>query len=165
MDFYALTPPPPVSGLVPERFVADEVAKMLPEAVRGEAAVIPREAIRRAEAALAWRAWDVLSYARLADLAREARADHLVVGWIRRLELDGTGPGVKAPTEGGDHIVSGSATVLVQIFDAAEGRIVAEAQGDGSTLGQTRLLIARQVLRDAAGGALTKLVVKMPPAP
>lgn len=165
VDFYALSPQMPVSGLIPERFVADEIAKMLPQALHGEAAVIPREAIRRAEAAVGWRAWDVLSYERLADLAREAGADQLVVGWIRRLELDSGGPGVKSPTEGGDHMLSGSATVLVQIFAAAEGRIVAEAQGDGSMLGQTRLLITRQVLHDAAGEALTKLVAKMPPAP
>ena len=92
-------------------------------------------------------------------------ADQLVVGWIGRLELDTGGPGVKSPTEGGDHMLSGSATVLVQIFAAAEGRIVAEAQGDGSMLGQTRLLITRQVLHDAAGEAVTKLVAKMPPAP
>jgi hypothetical protein len=159
-DFYALSVLPFVDGLFAETFVADAVARMLPQASHGEIAVIPRADVRRAEREIRWRDSDALRFARLSELARAAEADWLVVGWIERLDVDTHRVGIGFP-----HVstrpLSGFATVRIQLFDTAQGRIAAEASGSAYSLGVTQLFIAEQALRDAAARALPGVLSRL----
>src|SRR5437016_1698068 len=87
VDFNVTTPLGAFSGLVPERFAADDFSKMLSGVAAGRFAVIPRSAMGRAEAALNWRDADVLNFDRLRALAQAAGADWLLVGWISHLVI------------------------------------------------------------------------------
>ncbi len=159
VEFYALSPLTPLEGGVPEEYAADDASSVLPRIAGGRFAVIPRSTMRQAEAALGWRPSDVLSFSRLGQLAARVGADDLVVGWIRLLQLDTEGPGIGTPRFG--RLLSGSANVLLQIFDAREGRIVAEAPGDGYTIGQVRTFVAEAVLHQATTQALPRVFVKL----
>lgn len=163
VEFYALSPLTPFEGSVPEEYAADDASRILPRIAGDQFAVIPRGTMRQAESALGWRPWDVLSYARLGQLAGRVGADELVVGWIRLLHLDTEGPGIGRPRFG--RLLSGSANVLLQIFDARGGRIAAEAPGDGYTIGQVRDFVAEEVLHQATAQALPRLLAKLAPAP
>lgn len=164
VEFYAISPPPPLVGVVPEEYAADDASSIFPAVAGDRFALIPRGAVRQVEAAMGWRPRDALSFSRLGQLAARVGADHLVVGWIRRLELDAEGPGIHRPGFG-FRLLSGSATVLLQIFDARQGRIVVEAPGDGSTIGSIRTVVAEQVLHEATAQALRRVLARVAPAP
>lgn len=148
VDFYAITPVPPVPGLIAERFAADDLSAMLAQAAAGRIGVIPRRTVERAERDLGWRDGDVLKYGRLAELARRLHADRLVVGWIRELVNSSPGSDGDFPRMGNGPIM-GSAVLVVQVFDAAQGRLVAEAPGEGDAVGMVRSVITEQVLHRA----------------
>ncbi|GEM_PF-1481992 len=148
VDFYAITPVPPVSGLTPELFASDDLSRMLAQSSGGRFEVIPRAAVQQAERGLRWRDGDVLKYDRLAELARRLQADRLVVGWIRELVNSSAGSDGDFPRVG-DGPIMGSAEVIVQVFDARQGRVVAQARGEGDAIGMVRLVITEQVLHRA----------------
>jgi hypothetical protein len=143
-DFYALTPVPPVSGVIPEEFAADDFSAALAARANERYHVIARPSVRAAERDIRWRGSDVLSYGRLTELARRLHSDRLVVGWIREL--------VNASdvvVDGGNGPIQGSADVTVQVFDATQGRVIAETQGRGDALGAVRGAVTEEVLSRA----------------
>jgi hypothetical protein len=160
VDFYVLSPVPFVDGLFPERFVADAITGMLPQASHEDVAVIPRQGVRRAEYEVNWQASDVLRFTRLSQLGRAVQADRLVVGWIERLDLDGGGVRIGFPHIR-PHPVSGFATVRIQVFDVVQGRIVAEAVGSAYGMGVTPVFAAEEALRDAAARALPGVISRL----
>ena len=101
VDFYAPTPLGTFSGLVPERFAADEFSKMLSGAAAGRFTVIPRSAMGQAEAAVGWRDGDVLHFDRLEHLeewlASEIRKD--LVRKVQHLLEDGDQVEIKTGLE------------------------------------------------------------------
>jgi hypothetical protein len=163
VEFYALSPTPPFGGIVAEEYAAADASRLLPAFAGNQAEVISRDTVRQAELALVWRPWDVLSFSRLTQLAGRIGADELVVGWIRLLHLDPEGPGIGRLGFG--QLLSGSATVLLQIFDARQGRVVAEAPGDGYTIGQGRAFVMEQALHLAMAQALPRVFAKLTPEP
>jgi hypothetical protein len=163
VEFYALSPTPSFGGIVAEDYAAADASRLLPAVAGNQAAVISRDTVRQAEGALGWRPWDVLSFSRLAELAGRIGADELLVGWIRMLYVNTEGPGIGRLGFG--QLLSGSSTVLLQIFDARQGRIVAQASGDGYTIGQVRAFVVEQVLHLATAQALPRVFAKFPPEP
>lgn len=160
VDFYSLSSVPFVDGLFPERFVADAITRMLPQASHEGVAVIPRQDVRRAEREINWQDSDVLRFARLSELGRAAQADRLVAGWIERLDLDAGRVRIGFP-----HIstypLSGFATLRIQVFDVVQGRIIAEATGSAYGWGVTPLFAAEQALRDAAARTLPGVMARL----
>lgn len=149
VDFYAPTPLGTFSGVSPERFAADDLSNLLARAAAGRLEVIPRVTMQRAEGAMRWRETDVLHFDRLRALARAVAADRLVVGRIPLLQVEaGGGGGVPIPPDG-----NGPPTALVnlvvQVFDEAEARIVAEAHASADIIGATRPQLTEQVLHVA----------------
>src|SRR5437879_7344015 len=155
--FYAPTPLGAVSGLVPERFAADDFSKMLSGAAAGRFAVIPRAAVGRAETALHWRDADVLRFDRLRALADAAGADWLLVGWISHLVISEGGSGTTMPPDDGGPPMA-DASLVVQVFDAAQGRVVAETQRSTYDLGGGRTILVERVLHHALESALLPIV-------
>jgi hypothetical protein len=160
VDFYVLSPVPFVDGLFPGRFVADTITGMLPQASHDDIVVIHRRDVRRAEQEVDWQDSDVLRFARLSELGRAMHADRLVVGWIERLDLSDGGVRIGFPRIR-SHPVSGFATVRIQVFDVAQGRIVAQAAGSAYGMGMTLLFAAEQALRDAAARALPGVIAHL----
>jgi len=146
VDFYAPSPLPPVEGLIPQERAADLLATLLAQSAEPVVFVRSRESVRQAEAALGWKATDVLQFARLQQLARAVNADRLLIGRIERLGLGGGG----GQNAGGGQQKSGFASVTVQIFDARQGRIIFQAQASaydgGVNLGKTAERLLRDVL-------------------
>ena len=151
VTFDTVTPVPPVSGLVAERFAADDLSAMLARAANDRFRVIPRSAVQEAQRDIGWRAGDIIRYERMAKLARRLGADRLVVGSIRQLSnstddvADGGGP------------ILGSADVTVQVFDAAQGRIITNARGHGEAIGVVRPVVTEQVLHRALAVTLDSI--------
>lgn len=148
VDFYTPTPLPVVVGAVPETVVADELSGLLSHAGGPDVTVVPRATMERAEAAMAWRGEDALRFARLEQLARAVGAGRLVVGWILTLSAGGGGNG-DVPTPDGNGMPIAQAVVLVQVFDAAQGRIVAEMRHGATAVGTVPSLLVEQVLGEA----------------
>lgn len=100
----------------------------------------PRGVVRRAEASIAWRNEDALRFDRLETLARAAGADQLVIGWITMLNVDMGGSHDGGPP-------TADVSVVVQVFDATQGRIVAETRRSAfPLLFGTRTLLEEQSL-------------------
>lgn len=129
VDFYGTNTA--VLGDFPQHFAADDLAASL----MGTAAsltstggdgftVIPRGVVQAAESTTGWREDDVLRFDRLRTLAGALNADWLIVGRIPALNVQWAGDG---PHEN-------VASVVVQVFDAAAGRIVAETQQSASSI-------------------------------
>ena len=148
-DFYASTPVGSYEGMVPERFAADDLTAQLTAASAGQFALVPRVQVEQAETALHWRTEDVLRFGRLTALARAVGADELVVGWITMLSVETGGHQTFPPDGGGNGSPTGDATVVVQVFSAAQGRVVAETRQWASTTGAVRALLAKGVLHEA----------------
>lgn len=168
VDFYAQSPLGAYSGLVPERFAADDLSDLLAHAADGRFAVIPRATIGQAEATLRWQNADVLHFDRLRTLARAVGADSLVVGWIPLLVIHGGG-GMPMPRDhdgNGAGPSSADANLVVQVFDAAQGRLVAETRPSASVIGMTRVLLAERVVHEALEPAVPPLLSALTsPAP
>jgi hypothetical protein len=150
VDFYAPTPLGPF-GFAPEQFAADELSKLVIQARAGRLTVVSRQSMERAEASLGWQGVDVLHFDRLGALARAVGANALIVGQILLLDnLDGgrTPPGASVDTN-----------LRLQIFDAAQGRMVAETRQSASLVAPLdRDLRTKQVLHDALVRAVPLLV-------
>ncbi len=149
VDFYAISPISSLSGLFPERFAADDLSAMLARAGAGRIAELPRRDVQEAERALAWQNSDAIRFGRLSDLARRLHADRLVVGWIKQLTLD-RGGGDQIPRGGGGGGGVEAHTFLqVQVFDAAQGRIVWGVQSEDFAMGLVAYLTVEEVLHRA----------------
>ena len=148
VDFYAISPISYLDGLFPERFAADDLSAMLARAGAGRIAVLPRRDVQEAERALAWQNSDAIRFGPLSDLARRLHADRLVVGWIKQLTLD-RGGGDQIPRGGGGGGVEAHTFLQVQVFDAAQGRIVWGAQSEDFAMGIVAYLTAEEVLHRA----------------
>ncbi len=150
VDFYAPTPLG-AFGFAPERFAADDLSTLLTQAGSGRLTVISRDSMEGAEASLGWQGVDVLHFDRLRALARAVGADALIVGRIPMLtNLEGG----RIPPE-----ASVDTTLWLQIFDAAQGRFVAETRQSASVVAAiTRDLRTKQVLHDALVRAVPPLV-------
>jgi hypothetical protein len=156
VDFYAPTPLGAYS-FVPERFAADALSNLLAQAGAGRFTVTPRESMERAEASLGWQSVDVLHFDRLRALAQAVGATALVVGWIPLLAVRVGGGGGGVPPNGGGPMAD--TNLVLQIFDAAQGRLVAETRHSAyAIVGTTRDLLAKQVLHDALVPAVPPLV-------
>jgi len=150
VDFYASTPLG-AYGIAPERFAADDLSTLLAHASAGRFTVVPRDAMERVEASLGWQGVDVLHFDRLRALAQAVGANALVVG---RISLLTNLEGGRLPPE-----ASADANLLVQIFEAAQGRFVAETRASASAVaGIQRDLLTKQVLHDALARAVSPLV-------
>lgn len=156
-DFYAPGPLPPVEGIIPEEVAANDLTALLSRGAGSNVRVVPREAVRRAEAALRWHSSDVLRFARLGDLGRAVNAGRLVVGRIDRLELDQGGNG-GGPGGSGRHFMSGFAVITVQVFDVAQGRIISQVQQSASELGVVRGQVVERLLLHVLERAMTSLL-------
>jgi hypothetical protein len=154
VDFYAPTPLGAFSGMVPERFAADDLSSLLTHAPAGRLEVIPRETMQRAEGAMRWQEADVLHFDRLRALARAVAADRLVLGWIPLLQVEASGGGgVPVPDDGGGPPTA-LANLVLQVFDETQARVVAETRGSAEiTIGVSRSQLAVQVLHIALARA------------
>lgn len=148
VDFYAPTPVPEYAGVIPERFAADDLSGMLAQVAGGRLILISRATVEKAEADLRWHADDVLHFARLSALSQSLHADRLVVGWISQFAV-GHEPNGEVVIHGGGGPITGHAVVVVQVFDAAEGRLVAQTSAEGNALGGLNSLVAAQTLHEA----------------
>jgi hypothetical protein len=120
----------------PERFAADDLTASLTDPAASRAAtsrtgtggegltVVPRDVVQAAESAMGWREDDVLRFDRLRALASAVNADWLVIGRVTALNVQWAGDG---PNEN-------VASVLLQVFNTAEGRIIAETQQSASAV-------------------------------
>lgn len=162
IDFYAPTPLPVIGAVIPERTAAEELTALLVRGAAGGVAVVPRAAVGRAEAAMGWRTQDALSFARLADLARALGVGRLVVGWIPMLSIGGAGDERLVPN--GNGMPLAQASVVVQVFDAGQGRIVAETSRSASAIGIVPAILVRDVLRNALAPTVPWLVAQLTPA-
>ncbi len=149
VDFYAPTPVGEYGAMVPERFAADDLSDLLGRAAGGRFMLIPREAVERAEADLRWHTDDVLHFARLSALAQAVHADRLVVGWISVWAVGHGGGSIDIVPGGGGGPITGAAMIVMQVFDAAQGRIVAETRAEGNSQGGISALVAQETLHDA----------------
>jgi hypothetical protein len=148
VDFYSPTPLG-AFGFVPERFAADELSTLLAQSGAGQLAFVPRDSMEKAEASVGWQNIDVLHFGRLRVLAQAAGANALVVGWIPLLVVRAGGGGGGFPPNGSGPPMADTNLVL-QVFDAAQGRLVGETRQSASVLlATTRDLLAKQVLHDA----------------
>lgn len=123
-------------GDAPESFATDDLTASLagPAGPRAAASrtgtggigltVIPRADAQAAESALGWREDDVLRFDRLKALAGALDADWLVISRITALNVQWAGDG---PHEN-------VASVVVQVFSAAGGRIIAETRQSATTV-------------------------------
>jgi hypothetical protein len=148
VDFYSPTPLP-LFGFTPERYAADDLSALLSQGSTPYI-VVPRQTIVQAEAAMRWQSEDVLHFDRLHALAAAVGAGRLVVGWIPLLVVH----------QGGGIFPSGAdsraadVNLVVQVFDAAQGRLTAERKSVASILGPpTRDLVAQQVIDQALRSA------------
>jgi len=130
VDFYAPSPLPTFaccSGLIPERFAADNLSDLLLHGGNERFTVVPRGAMQKAQREMHWQGADVLNFGRMLQLAQAVGADRLVVGWI--LLLDVVPEGGSATVEGGGPLYS-DVRVVVQVFDGTLGRLVGEAHAE-----------------------------------
>ncbi len=157
VDFYSPTPLG-AFGFVPERFAADELSTLLAQSGVGQLTVVPRDSMAKAEASVGWGNADVLHFDRLRVLAQAAGANTLVVGWIPLLVVRTGGGGGGLPPNGSGPPMADTNLVL-QVFDAAQGRLVGETRQSASVLvATTRDLLAKQVLHDALVRGVSPLV-------
>ncbi|HYM90798.1 MAG TPA: hypothetical protein VEW91_04090 [bacterium] len=161
VDFYAPTPLAPFSGFFPERFAADDLTDLLARAAGDRLVMIPRDAVQRSEQEMRWGEADVLHFARLRALAGAVGADRLVVGWIPQLTVEGGGGGRIGVFEGGDGASGASraeVSLVIQVFDAGQGRLVDEARYSASDVGGPRSELAKRVIDHALRPAIPALL-------
>jgi hypothetical protein len=157
VDFYALRTFASFSGITPTRFAADDLSPMLADASEGRFTVAERSTMEQAEAQLDWQGGDVLHFERLRALAHAAKVDRLVVGWITLLVVSVGGGGKKMPPDGNGPPM-GMSNLVLQVFDAAQGRIVSETRASGFAMGAGPSLLQQWVLHRALVPAVAPLV-------
>jgi len=158
VDFYAATPLGSFEGTSLERFAADDLSDQLVRAGAGRVVVASRRSVRQAEVSLGWRSDDPLRFDRLQALARAIGADHLVVGWITLLTVESGGS-----DDGGPPVAE--ASVVIQVFDAASGRIVGSDTQRASTLFGTRTAMAERVIHLALSPTVAELLATLARSP
>lgn len=159
--FYATSPLTTYSGVVPEEYASVRLSARLAAVAAGRVSIVPRDQIRAQELTLRWQEADVLRFARLGELARAAGASRLVVGWIRQFVIDHLGGGRGNLSVGGGEgggLTVGETVVTVQVFDAAQGRIVYQTEVTGHGMGAITLDVVQDMLDNAATRAATELV-------
>ena len=155
VDFYAQTPLGAFSGVFPERFAADDLSGLLARSPAGRFDVIPRATMQQAEGAMRWQEADVLHFDRLRALSRAVGADRLVVGWIPQLVVEAGGGGAVPMSSDGGGPPSALVNIVVQVFDGAAARVVAEThQSADIMVGASRSYLTTQVLHTALERAL-----------
>jgi hypothetical protein len=157
VDFYALRTHASFGRATPTRFAADELSRMLAGASEGRFVVAERATMEQAEIQLGWQGDDVLRFARLGTLARAVNADQLVVGWITLLAVSVGGNGSKPP-DGGNGPPTALSNVVLQVFDAAQGRIVSETHESGFAMGAGPHILQEWALQRAMAPAVAPLV-------
>ena len=157
VDFYALRTLASFGGSAPTRFAADDLSRMLAEASGGHFMVAGRATMEQAETQLGWQGDDVRRFARLQALARAANADQLVVGWITLLAVS-VGGGNSKPPDGGNGPPTALSNLVLQVFDAAQGRIVSETHESGFAMGAAPHLVREWALHRAMAPAIAPLV-------
>lgn len=158
--FYAPTPVTTYTGLVPEEYASADLSARLAAASGGRFTVVPRDQVRAQEGGLRWQEWDALRFARLQELGRAAGADTVVVGWINSLVLDHLGGGRSGFDLGGGDgggVLSATAVMTVQAFDASQGRIVSQSKVAGHAMGASTIRVVQDALDDAVSRAATQL--------
>jgi hypothetical protein len=159
VDFYAIAPLGSFEGSFPERFAADDLSELLTRAGADRLTVTPRGVVRRAEASIGWRNEDALRFDRLETLARAVGADQLVLGWITMLDVETGGSHDGGPP-------TADVSVVVQVFDAAQGRIVAETRRSAfPLLFGTRTLLEEQSLHLVLTPTVPWLITTLAPTP
>jgi len=158
--FYAPTPITPIDSVIPEGYAAATLTVMLSHASSGAFTIIPRDVMSRAEEAMGWQERDALNFGRLSALARAVGATDLVVGWIPLFAVSGSGPSAVESNP-----PMGQTTVVVQLFDVAQGRITAETRSYGSSVGALPLILARQAIDDALAPAVPFVAQSLTHAP
>lgn len=154
VDFYSPSPLPPVSGIIPEERAADDLTDLLAGSAGQQVTVVSRVAVREAEVGIGWQGADVLRFDRLKRLAELLKADRLMVGWIQRFVLDRSGTG----GQGGGHFFSGLITVVVQVFDATQGRLVSHTQQSAYGPSATGPVVTERLLRSVLEHALPSIL-------
>ena len=165
--FYAPTPVNTYPGLVPEEYASADLSARLAAASSGRFTVLPRDRVRAQETGLRWHEEDALHFARLTALAHAAGADSLVVGWIQSLVLDrlgGGGTNFDIGGEGGG-VLSATTVVVVEVFDASQGRIVRQVKFAGHAAGAITAIVIQGALHDAVQRAAIALAGPLAGAP
>ncbi len=155
VDFYAQGPLPPLVSVVPEVLAADDLAGLVARSAGAQITVIPRATVRQAESGLGWRGPDALRFARLRELARALDADLLLLGWFERLDLDRGGGGNQ---QGRGPLITGFATVTVQVFDPRQGRIVSQVERSSYEIGIVNSRVAERLIQRVLEGALPSIL-------
>ena len=165
VDFYTYRTSASFGGLTPTRFAADDLSPMLADVSGGRFAVVERATMEQAEAQLGWQNGDVLRFERLRALARAVNADRLVVGWITLLAVS-VGGGNTKPPDGGNGPPTALSNLVLQVFDAGQGRIVGETHESGFAMGASPHLLQEWALHRALVPAVAPLVdALMSPSP
>jgi hypothetical protein len=158
VEFYAQSPVPVFAGVVPESFAADDLSRLLARSTTGRLTIIPAATMRRAEGDLHWRSDDVLHFDRLRALANAVGADRLVVGWIPLFNV-GAGGGSAVPfSDDGSEMPTADVNIVVQVFDAAAGRLTGETRQAGFALGITFWQVATRALHTALDRSIPELL-------
>src|SRR5205807_8014322 len=124
--------------------------------------VSARGAMGQAEAAVGWRDGDVLPFGRLGALAQAAGADRLVVGWISHLVVVTGATGTNTPPDDSGPPMA-DASLVLQVFDVARGRLVAQAQRLANEIGGGRAILAERAMMHALEHALLPIVGALSP--
>jgi len=162
VDFYAPTPLATFEGVFPARFATDDLSTLLAGAAGDRLVMIPRETVLRSEQTLRWRDADVLHFDRLRALADAVGADRLVVGWIPVLSVEGGGgSGPPPPVGDGNGFPAADATLVLQVFDAHQERLVFDARYSAYELGGTRAELAIRVVGHALKPAIPALIDRL----
>jgi hypothetical protein len=96
----------------------------------------------------------VLRFARLRELARALDADLLLLGWIDRLDLD-RGGGNQGR---GSPLVTGFATVTVQVFDPRQGRILSQVERSTYEIGIVNSRVAERLIQRVVEGTVPSIL-------
>ncbi|GEM_PF-1176071 len=157
VDFYAPTPLAVIDGVIPERTAADDLSAMLARRGHGMT-VVPRATVLKAEGTMGWREEDALSFDRLVQLGGILGADRLIVGWITTWSVGG-----ETTTPDGDGMPFAQASVLVQIFDPGERRLLAERTYSGSSVGMMPGSLTQIVLHNVLAPVVPWLLTQLEP--
>jgi len=144
---------PPIPGLFPGRFAADDTTALLQRTAPASLSVISRKTMTEAQAALSWRDRDIANSARLNALATRAHAAHLVIGTVDRLDVEGQSNSASRAR----------ATVHIQVFTPPAW--ITEAVTDTGTAvgtGSVSRIAAQQALHQVIQQVLPLVLSKIP---
>ena len=148
---YAIPSSAQVAGATVARYAADDLAAQLGHVSHTQLTVLSRKSVRDAASSMGWKTADLVSFTRLAQLAKNLGANYLFVGRIES---------VTPPSTGSAGV---TATVRVAVFDAAASNNLGSATGNGlaAAVGGRDAAI-RNAVHNANGKALAGLIPKLP---